>query len=225
MSVFGRLGYTPYSGSNVSNLSDGVKKQMDSMPDMLQPWQKEDMANNNVSDYFKNPLQSSIQNVWTSANNIIAIPNLVSTNVSSILVAAQSLYAAANNFNNHTNRLSGLTEPPESDPTLPTYKTASSVGKMVMYIVYQTDGVQNNSPMVGCFSSLYTKNDLDAYASIIQGYATTIQNSITTIVVEEPPSTTYTSNLTQQQASNMVSNLNSISTFMDNRRTADVNFY
>lgn len=225
MSVFGRLGYTPYSGSSVSNLSDAVKKQMDSMPDMLQPWQKEDMANNNVSDYFKNPLQTSIQNVWNSANNIIAVPNLASTNVSSILTAAQSLYASANNFYNHTNRLSGLSEPPESDPTLPTYKTASSVGKMVMYIVYQTDGVQNNSPMVACFSSLYTKSDLDAYSNIIQGYATTIQNSITTISIEEPPSTSYTSNLTQQQANNMIANLSSITSFMNDRRTADVNFY
>ena len=72
---------------------------------------------------------------------------------------------------------------------------------------------------------MYTKNDLDAYASIIQGYATTIQNSITTIVVEEPPSTTYTSNLTQQQVSTMVTNLGNIVTFMNSRRTSDVNFY
>jgi len=226
MSIFGRLGYAPYSGSNVSDLSAAVKKQMDTMPAMLQPWQKTDMENSNVGGYFTNPVKVATEDLWDSANNIIAVPNLSQiSNISSILTSAQSLFTAANNFIQHTDRISGLTEPPEDNPTLPTYKTASSVGKMVMYLVYQTDGVQNNAPIVGCFSSLYTNDDLVTYQNIIQGYATTIQNSINVESIEEPPSTTYTSNLTQQQVSSMVTNLGNIVTFMNSRRTSDVNFY
>ncbi len=224
-SVFGRLGYSSYSSSNVTDLSDSVVKQMDSLPDLLQPWQQEDMKNANVGGYLNNPVSNNITSVWTVANTIIAIPNLAQTNVSSILTAAGTLSTAANNFFGHTDRMSGLSDPPESDPTLPTYKTAIGIGKMTMYLTYQIDGVQNNAPLLGSFSSLYAKNDLITYYETIKNYAGTVANSIFSIVDSETQQTSYSSNLSQSQANTISNNLTAVANFMNTRRTADVTFY
>ena len=77
--------------------------------------------------------------------------------------------------------MAGLADPPDSDPTLPTYRSATGIGKMVMYLTYQIDGVQNNAPMLGSFTSLYTKNDLISYYENIKGYVGAVANSIITL--------------------------------------------
>lgn len=228
-SIFGRLDYVHYEGTGVSDLSEPVLNQMKSMPPLLKPWQQEDMKNNNVSDYYKNPVANTIFDIWGVANSIPTITHIANTSANTILPIISTLTTSLNNFYAHTNRMSGLGNAPESDPSLPTLKPALGVAKMVMYITYQTDGVQNNAPMMGCFSSLHTNDDLVTYYNTIENYYTTIATSIVVTTdpgdIETPPSTSYSTNLSPTQIAQISTNLSNISTFMDTRRTADVNFY
>lgn len=206
-------------------MSNSVIKHMDTMPPMLNEWQTQDVSNSNVGGYFTNPVIGVTNSVWTLANSIISITGLASSNISQIRTAATTLSTAANNFMQHTNRMSGVADADPNNPLLPTYKSAIGAGKLVSYIVYQSDGVQNNSPMIGSFTSLYSSSNLTSYYTTVQNYATDVQNSIIAIIDPDLGTTTYTSNMSQTVANTMTTNLSIISSFMDARRTADVTFY
>jgi hypothetical protein len=111
-------------------------------------------------------------------------------------------------------------EPVNTDTILlPHYESAIGVGKIIMYLVSQTDGISNNSPLIGSFTSLFTGNTLNTYYTTIQNYANTVANSIYT------QTGNYYSNLTSTQVSTISSKLIEITTFMNTKNTADVNFY
>ena len=97
--------------------------------------------------------------------------------------------------------------------------------KLVSYIVYQSDGVQNNAPLIGSFTSLYTSSNLTSYYTTIQNYATVVQNSLTAYTDPISGITTSTSNLTQTQANTISSDIANVASFMNTRRNADVTFY
>lgn len=225
MSIFARLQFdSSFQGGNVTPMSNSVIKHMDAMPAMLTDWQKSDIGSSNVGGYFQNPVANTTASIWTVANNIIAITGLASSNVTQISTAANGLSISANNFMAHTNRMSGVTQFDYNNPTAPTYQSAIGIGKLLSYIVYQSDGVQNNAPMIGSFSSLYTSSNLTSYYTTIQNYVTQVQNSIIA-TSDGLGGYTYSSNLTQTQANTIATNLSTAGTFMDTRRTADVTFY
>ncbi len=70
----------------------------------------------------------------------------------------------ANSFMIHTDRISNVM-PLDFDVDLPHYETAIGFGKIIMYIVNQTDNIQNNSPLIGSFSSLFVANTLSDYSN------------------------------------------------------------
>lgn len=226
MSIFARLQFdSAFQGDNVTPMSDNVIKHMDAMPQMLNEWQKTDVGNSDTSGYLQNPVGTVSTNIWNVANNIISVTGLASSNITQVLTAATTLSTAANTFMQHTNRMSGAFGADPNDPTLPTYRTAIGAGKLISYIVYQSDGVQNNAPMIGSFTSIYSGDNLATYYSTIQNYASQVQNSI--IATTDPITfeITYTSNLSQSTANTMASNLSNTASFMNTRRTADVTFY
>jgi hypothetical protein len=227
MGIFDRLGYNPsLTGNNVTQYSDSVIKHMDTLPPMLSKWQQDDIANNAVGGYFKNPVANVVQQIWDTSNTIIAITGLNTTNISQVYVASSNLsQTSANNFMAHTGRISGVQEMTPNTATLPHYTSAMNVGKLLSYIVYQSDGVQNNAPIMGNFTSLFTEDALTVYYNIIKNYPNTIQHSIITTIDPDTLGTVYSSNLTQTVANAMKANLNSICTYMDTRVSADVNFY
>jgi hypothetical protein len=92
-----------------------------------------------------------------------------------------------------------------------------------MYIVFQSDGVQNNAPIMGSFTSLFIKDDLTVKYNLVTGYPTLIANSITVETIEGEVTTT--SNLTPTQISTIVTNVGALGTTMNTRRTHDENFY
>lgn len=226
MSIFARLQFdSSFQNENVTPMSDSVIKHMDHMPPMINDWQKEDIGSSNVGGYFKNPVANVSVDIWTVANNIIAINHLSSTNVAQILTAANNLNTAANNFVMHTNRMSGVASTDINNPELPTYSSAIGAGKLITYIVYQSDNVQNNAPMLGSFTSLYSEANLTSYYTTIQNYASQVANSIIATTDPELLTTTYSSNLSQSQANTIAANLANTASFMDTRRNADVTFY
>jgi len=226
MSIFGRLGYDAANTANlVTPFSANVAYTMNAMPSLLSTWQTEDAANNNVNGYFQNPVGTVNQQIWSVANSIIAITG-VSSALPTISSSANTLYNSSNSFFSHTNRLSGVSGYDLNDPTLPTYKSAIGISKVVMMIVTKSDNIQNNAPMMGCFTSLTIANNLTVSYNTISTYANTIRNSISSSSDGgDPPTITYSSNLTPTQITTIVNNLNSTINLMDSRRNGDVNFY
>lgn len=198
------------------------------MPPLMNEWQTKDVAEANTSNYYKNPVGTITQNIWDLANTIAVIPYLIDTNAASILTSANSLIISANNFMQHTKRMSGVSGASDDDPTLPTYDSAMGVGKMLTYIVYQSDGIQNNAPIMGNFTSICSSNNLISYYANVYPYLANTANSIVTITTDDGEghiTTTYTSNLTQTVINQMSSDLSNVATFMNTRVTADVTFY
>jgi hypothetical protein len=222
MSIFGRLGYDSANTSSVvTTLSANAVTTLSQMPPLLNDWQTEDTSNSNVNGYFVNPVANVTQGIWNTANTIISIAGLQES-LPTIYSSVSSLRQSCNNFIRHTNRISGVS-PMSDEPSLPHYSTAIGVAKVVMYIVFQSDGVQNNAPMMGNFTSLTVDNTLNTMNTSISTYKTTIQHSI--LITSDEFGTTYSSNLTPTQITTIISGLDPIRNVMDSRRTNDVNFY
>lgn len=220
MSIFARLGFDS-SNTAVEPLSNTAINTMSRIPPLLNEWQTTDASNSDTTGYFVNPNATVTQNTWNTANSIIAITGISSVaNLSGVVTATQTLQLASNNFLGHTNRLSGVVQPTTSTATLPHYNSAIGISKVVMQIVFQSDGVQNNAPMMGNFTSITCTDALNTQYSTISGYPTTIINSISTDGLGN-----YASNLTSTQISTITNNIQSFANFMNSRRTGDVSFY
>jgi hypothetical protein len=229
-SIFQQLGYNYSPSSNeIITFDEKVLDTMNSMPELLSPWQYEDLRNNDtaITNYLVNPVAS----ISTSILNICISISDACLNVSSLLIissTANTTRLSATNFLAHTNRVAGI-EPINSDTVLlPHYDTAIGVGKSIMYIVYQADGIQNNAPIMGSFTSLFIKDDLTAKYNLIINYPTLISNSITTNTYtdgEGNPVSESVSSLTPSQISEIITNISNLDNTMNTRRTHDENFF
>jgi hypothetical protein len=220
MSIFGRLGFDS-ANTVVTTLSANAVHTLSQMPPLLNDWQTTDSSDNNVNGYFVNPVANVSQGIWNTANTIIAIGGLQES-LPDIYTAVGNLRQSCNNFIRHTNRISGVS-PMTDEPALPHYTTAVGVGKVVMYIVFRSDGIQNNAPIMGNFTSFTVKDTLNTANSSIQSYPATIRTSI--LVSSDEFGTTYSSNLSPSQSTTIINGMNSIINIMDSHRNNDVNFY
>jgi hypothetical protein len=93
-----------------------------------------------------------------------------------------------------------------------------------MQIVFQTDGVQNNAPMMGNFTSITCTDTLNSKYSTISSYPTTISSNMHS-VDDGLGGYTYTTSLTPSQITTFTNNIQSYADFMNFRRTGDVTFY
>jgi hypothetical protein len=128
-------------------------------------------------------------------------------------------------FLRHTNRLSGvdtiITTEIEQTANLPHYETASGIGKAVMFITHQSDGISNNSPMLGSFTSILIANTVRDYANTLNTYYTTIISSN----ARDIPQNSNTSNLTLATLNTISDFANTMNTSFNERRLHDENFY
>lgn len=222
MSIFGRLGYDSANTSSVvTPLSSNAVSTLSQMPPLLNDWQTADTSNSNVNGYFVNPVANVTQGIWNTSNTIISITGLQEA-LPTIYSSVNNLRQSCNNFYRHTGRISGVS-PMTDEPTLPHYSTAIGIAKVVMYIVFQSDGVQNNAPLMGNFTSLTVNDTLSTMNTSISGYSSTITYSI--LATGDEFGTTYSSNLTPTQVTTIITGLESIRNIMDTRRTNDVNFH
>jgi len=226
--VYALLGFPttdPIANSGVENLSTKVQVQMSMMPPLLTDWQQADLISNEVENYFQNPCANSTQIIWNTANTVSGIDfaNVTFTNtnisnlVSYITIQVSNISQnIANAFLIHTNRMSNVT-PMDVDVEKPHYETAIGYGKMMMYITNQTDNIQNNSPIMGNFTSILFANTLNVYANSFQSNSQIFLSSIGV----GPP---YTSNLTLVQAQSWANSVNS-AVLMENYRQQDNTFF
>lgn len=214
--IFDRLGFPSSLYANTTNHSNTTINTLNTMPRLLTDWQMQDIANSNVSSYFVNPCSDIANNIITSLNTI----ETISTGITGL----ETIKAAANNivmsntlidFREHTDRLSGISPPDYEDPTLPHYDGAIASGKILSYLLYQSDGISNNAAFIGNFGSIIKYNTLWDYSNTINSDVILISNSIAT----------GSSNLSSGQKTIIISNMNSMNTFIETTRTEDVSFY
>lgn len=224
-SVFGRLSFPTDLSNNTITYSDSAIKHMNSVPKLLDDWQYQDIANNDTGSYYQNPVANSANLILFISTQIFANSNGV-VGIVSVANAANSLVNTANNFIAHTDRLSGIVEPNADTGALPHLSTAIAVGRTMAYVCFQSDGVTNNAPIIGNFSSLYTANNLADYYTAIKTYPSTIAN---TIYYEadpiDPVLMVKKSNLSAGLITTISTNLNTINTYMSGKQSSDENFF
>jgi hypothetical protein len=241
-SVFGRLGFdfVP-SDPSILELSEGVKKHLQQTPKLIKDWQAEDLRNGTTdrNSYFKNPvfnISKTIQNTLQKIRN--SIPTAVSfdefSNIPTTVVLIPSLagiYEQANvaidqvqQYIAHTDRLSNVVDILPDAGDYPHYQQAMAVGRQLLYIVYQTDNIQNNTPILGTFTSLFVGPELVDFNDTIEPYSGQIANSIVIIDLGEGGSS-IDSNLTSTQIETITNGIKSIKTFVERRRKHDENFW
>lgn len=237
--IFARLGFNYTDANNIVQLSNNVIEYLNTVPQLLEPWQMEDIANNAVNGYFKNP----VSNV---ANSIITVSGLIASNTfnvngtsaqtSNLLNQIYTLSANLTSSNSsvdlfieHTNKISGVTPlgSVEEDALYPYYITGLSTGQGVMYLTNQSDGIQNNAPIMGSFTSLFIDANLSSLVVTAQTYPQIIENSITITVGGIFPNTynILTSNLSQSTLQAMYDTINTMDSVMTTRTNHDINFF
>jgi hypothetical protein len=188
MSIFARLNFNfpdPAANTAVSNFTPEVNKQMSLMPPLLNSWQTSDIGSNSVSGYFQNPVSDVCQNIWDTSNSIFFLTDELNGSNAAITALLANTYLTANVIStttvNHylyiTNRQSNVS-PLGNDRSTPHYQTAIGVGKMMTHITNQSDGVQNNAPIIGNFTSILIGNTLNSLYNSIHNDMITLMHSI-----------------------------------------------
>ena len=237
--IFARLGFNYTDSNNIIALSNTVTDYLSTVPRFLEPWQEADIANNAGGGYFKNPVSNVANSIITVSGliasntfNVNGTSGATSTLLDQIYVLSANL-ASANGatdlFIKHTNKVSGVTPlgAVEEDAIYPYYVTAMSTGQSVMYLTNQSDGVQNNAPIMGSFTSLLIDANLSSLVVTAQTYPQIIKNSITITVGGIFPNTynILTSNLSESALQTMYSNVTTIDSVLSTRTNHDINYF
>jgi hypothetical protein len=239
------------SANGIIEFSNNVLSHMNAIPKLLDDWQFEDLANDDVNGYFKNPVANVTSDIISVCGSLVsllsAVPSTNTTSVQGSTGAITTLFTNINSlssnvagfngteFLEHTNRISGVT-PIAASPSssgrdtalLPHYDTAMATGQLMMYLTYQSEGVQNNSPIMNNFTSIVIGEDLNSLHSNISSYFTTISNSITitgggTDAISDPY--VRTSNLSSTVVTNMYNNIQTINSTLAEKRNNDEVYY
>lgn len=226
--VFHSFGYSfDDPNGHIQELSQDTLEHLDAMPPFITDWQAQDIANKDFDGYYQNPMQSITMLIYQNANAISELANTGNgvLNLVTVRNSATQLRSNAQEFLSHTSRLSGLTPYVGTDNINPYLDMAMSFGRTAMYITQQTDGITNNAPIMGSFTSLMIEPQLIANNNTLLTYKNQIQGSINVsfdIVLQE---NVHNSNLTTQQITTINTHINNLNNYMQTRRIADVDFY
>jgi hypothetical protein len=209
----------------VMNLSANSVAHLNAMPSFIQSWQAQDIANNDVGGYFKNPTSANVNIIITLSQAIYDVAN--SANLTAITTAASTLHTDSNSFLAHTNRLSGVT-PFTGDDTVPYYTSAMNLGKTALYITNQTDSISNTSPIMGSFTSILVDPQIGEYGNTLVSYPDLINNSLNSETTTDEGGNTIviiTSNLASSTLEQIASDLANTDTFLTTRQNGDVTYF
>ena len=221
-SIYGRLGFdfdtANFNGDDA--LSQGVKNYLGNTSINLAQWQIDDIANNVVGGYYQNPYADEISSLSVSLSGIITYANTEAYGynnpdlANAMLLAAQTAQTAVNSFLTHTNNISGVTF--SSNTALyPDLNSALNVGRQILAIVNKSDGVQNNVPILGNFTSLYIANTVSQSNTTIANDYIILTNSFSG----------SNSNISNATINTIIFDIQTLSNEIDTRRTDDISFY
>ena len=255
--LFDKTGFNFTDTSGViTTLPNTAISQLNSAPSLLpSQWMVDDLNNDDAKGYHVNPVAASCNTIWASSNTLINITSSLqgSGNLTALWTTINLDLKAISGYNvttgdaenppivttkytgqmeeflAHTYRISGVVPITANVDAAakPHLEQAMQIGRALMYLVYQTDGREDNAPMLGSFTSILVANTINEYANIIVSYASTINASITitTETVGEDVITTKTSNLSYATVNTIASTANSLITLVRDRRIHDENFY
>ena len=226
MSVFGRLNYNFDSAKFGANneLTDGQKLTLN-YPSPLYTWQASDLSGSSVGNYFQNPHTANLALMTSYTNQLLTYSNTQFVTYNSAPTEANTLYALANNllieissFTDHTNRMSGVTES-TNKLTIPDYQIAMSIGRQVLQICNQVDGVQNNAPILGNFTSLAVVQDVSNSVIQLLSSKNTLNASLSIV-----DSNTY-SDISRASMNTIIATAQTAFDLLNSRRVGDTTFY
>jgi hypothetical protein len=227
MGIFARLGYsgnTQFNGAD--QLTPGVINLLNNQPQNLKQWQINDIANASATGYYQNPHNNNLGALAVFVTGIIGLSNTTTYNYNVNSSSANTMGSAASNaqsaltsFTTHTNNLSGVTN--SSDSSLyPDLNSALNIGRQVLNITNQSDGIQNNIPIIGNFSSLYIGNTLTTLTNAIANDFITLSQSIGVDM-----SGNLTSNISNSAMNTITTDLTNLQTTLSTQQNADISFY
>ena len=226
MSVFGRLNYNFDSAKFGANneLTDGQKLSLN-YPSPLYTWQASDLSGSSVANYFQNPHSANLTLMTSYTNYLLTYSNTQSITYNVAPIEANTLNALANNllieissFTDHTNRMSGATES-TNKLTTPDYQIAMSIGRQVLQICNQVDGVQNNAPILGNFTSLAVVQDVSNSVIQLLSSKNTLNASLSIV-----DSNTY-SDISRASMNTIIASAQTAFDLLNSRRVGDTTFY
>jgi uncharacterized protein YeaC (DUF1315 family) len=207
-----------------NELTDGQKKSLTGQS-ILKTWQINNLADNSVSGYFKNPHTENLIILTDIVNDFINKSNtsnitftFASDQANSLNLISTTLLSEIPNFKDHTDRMSGTTYSTDKQTT-PDYQIAMQVGRQMLTITNQTDNIQNNSPILGNFTSLFIQNDLSNNITLLISNSITLNNSISLV------DSNLTSNITSSSMNTIISNVQTTYNLLYGRRSSDITFY
>ena len=223
--LYATLGYN-FDDPNgaVATLSAETQQTMSNLPPVITSWQAQDIKNSDVGGYFQNPVATSVNSIITLSSQIRVLANSTTANDTTytgsvdfgpMITAADTLNSTAQSFLVHTNKVSGVTSiNGQTDiETNPYYQTAVNYGKQAVHLTNQTDGVVDNSPIMGCMTSILVGPQISANASTLSADYVILTNGINA------------SNITIGQASLITAHLTSTNSFLSGRKSNDVTFF
>jgi hypothetical protein len=227
MSVYGRLNFTQGSANfnGADQLTQNTLNFISNTSINLNQWQIDELANNTVGGYYQNPHSNTLTNLVIVLNNFITTCNTSQTTFTyantapNVLIAtASSTLTSISNFLTHTNNIAGVTN--SSNTALyPDLNSALAVGRQMLNITNKTDSVQNNTPIIGNFTSLYVVSNINSGNNTIYGDYNKLLNTITVVGGNN------VSNITDSQMNVFISDISSTQSIMDTQRNGDITFY
>jgi hypothetical protein len=232
--VYNRLGFNStdqITNTAVQTYSSNVQTQMElvnTKPLLDKPWQFNELANG-IPQLFVNPVANIANYIWNTSNTIGTLNLGLSSSNSMVITALSNVFASAanlsaytaNNFLYVTNRESNVVGP-GSDNTTVHYTKAISQGQSLSYIMYQSDGVSNNSIIMGNFTSITLANTLyPLYNTMV--YLTGVLSSSIIGGGGDPP--TYSTNISYANAESLAVTVNTINNLMSHYPIQDNQFF
>jgi hypothetical protein len=228
MGVYDRLGFnfdtTKFNGAD--NLSTGTLNLLGASTINLSQWQEDDLANAQVNGYYQNPHNDSLGALAVFVTGISLLANTSNyefddANTANTLAnTAMSAQTSLLNFTYHTNNISGVTRS-SNTAMYPDLNTALSIGRQLLKITNKIDGVQNNTPILGNFTSLYIANDISVFVETLANDFITISNSISS----NTDSGNANNSISNTTMNTIISDIQSFQSLIDTRKDADIAFY
>jgi hypothetical protein len=211
------------------NLSTKASNYLNTSPVGLDSTTANALANGSISrtDYFKNPVSDLVAGITSNVNSILTIcladpinqfPTTYET-VSLLANTANNLLLEIVEFNDHTDRISGVSDRGTDSETVgikPTYSDCISTGSYLTMLIASSDGRRDAAPVLGNFTSLYIEDELTSNNNTIGADYSTMLSSF-----GGGPS----SSLSNTEISLIRTHLETSNTLMYTRRISDENFF
>lgn len=232
MGIYARLGYNfdtnKFGGAQ--NLDPDVSNFLNASKLGLTQWQVNDLSSGSVDGYYENPYNdllglSAVFNTGLgvySDTTLFLFDNIDGTAAAAadaLHATSSSLESSLYSFAEHTNNLSGVTRSRDLGK-FPDLNGGLSVGRQILNITSKTDNIQDNTPILGNFTSLYIKPELTAQAEVIKNDFISLINASGL-----DPTGNANNSMSTTSINAITSHLQAFQSLIDTRRNADCQFY